>query len=89
MTPADREATLYERLNTIISDHKVQPADVKAINQGSDWLVMAGPHLFVTVTSGEAIANKATPTELAQIWASNLRIAIPLARPAPVVLPPK
>jgi len=89
MTPADREAALYERINTIISDRNVQPANVKAIKQGYDWLVMAGPHLFVTVTAGEAMANKATPMELAQIWASNLRIAIPLARPEPVVLPPK
>jgi len=89
MTPADRSAAIYERINTIISDRKVQPPDVKAVKKGLDWVVMAGPHLFVTATPDEAIANKATPMELAHIWASNLRIAIPLARPEPVVLPPK
>lgn len=87
MTPAQRGGILYERLNQIISDRSIQPADVKAVKKGNDWLVMAGPRLFVTVTEGEAKANKTQPMKLAEVWASNLRIALPLARPEPVSAP--
>lgn len=88
MTPAQRTGALYERLNTIISDREVKPSQVKAVRKGNDWLVMAGPHLFVTVTTPEAKANKTTPERLAQIWASNLGKAIAAARPLAAETPP-
>ena len=83
-TPQDRAGVLYERLNGIVSDRKLRRRDYQAVRKGDDWLVMAGPHLFVTVTDGEAKANKTPPKELAQTWASNLRRAVSLARPIPL-----
>lgn len=83
MTPEQRMAALYERLGAIMRDQDVKPADVKAVQKRDTALVMAGRHLFVTVTPGDAEANKTTPIRLAEIWASNLRIAMPLARPQP------
>ncbi len=84
MSAAARAGALYERLNDIISDGQVKPADIKAVRKGNDWLVMAGSHLFVTVTEQEARMNHTTPMSLAEVWASNLRIAMPLAGPVPV-----
>lgn len=84
MTPAQRGIILYNRLNDIVSDRTLQPADYRAVRKGYDWLVMAGDHLFVTVTPEEARLNMATPLQLAQIWASNLRVAVALARPVPL-----
>jgi hypothetical protein len=84
MSAAARAGILYERLNDIVSDRQVKLADIKAVRKGNDWLVMAGPHLFVTVTEQEAKINRTTPMSLAEVWASNLRMAMPLARPVPV-----
>jgi hypothetical protein len=84
MTPAQRATALYNRLNDIISDRTLKPQDYRTVKKGSDWLVMAGTQLFVTVTPEEAKINQATPLQLAQIWASNLRVAVALARPVPL-----
>lgn len=83
MTPTARAIVLYERLNQIISDQSVRPADIKTVRKGADWMIMAGSHLFVTVTEAEARVNHTTPVALAEVWASNLRLAVPLARPIP------
>ena len=84
MTPTQRGIILYNRLNDIISDRTLEPEDYKPVRKGNDWLVMAGSHLFVTATPQEAKVNMATPLQLAQIWASNLRVAVALARPIPM-----
>jgi len=81
MTPEQRMAALYERAGAILRDQGVKPADVMGVQKGDTALVMAGRHLFATVTPSDAQANKTTPIKLAEIWASNLRIAMPLARP--------
>jgi len=83
-TPTQRMGILYERLNGIISDRKVHAKDCRTVREGNDWLVMAGPHLFVTVTDVEAKDNEATPQQLATMWAANLGQAIEAARPVPI-----
>jgi len=81
ITPSERATILYNRLNNIMSDRQVMPEDVKTVQKGDEWLIVAGPYLFITATPTDADANKTTPMKLAQIWASNLRIAIATARP--------
>jgi hypothetical protein len=83
-TPSQRAGILYERLNGIVSDRTLKPGDYRAMQKGKDWMVMAGSHLFVTVTDEEAKANKAKPTQLAATWAQNLRKAVAAARPIPL-----
>jgi hypothetical protein len=83
-TPTQRAGDLYERLNGIISDRTLKPGDYKAVKKGKEWVVMAGSHLFVTVTNEEARLNKAKPAQLAATWAQNLRKAVAAARPIPL-----
>jgi hypothetical protein len=79
----ERSGILYERLNDIITDRSVKPADVRAVQSRGDWTVMAGRYLFVTATIQDAAANRTTPKDLAQTWAANLGKAIAAARPIP------
>jgi hypothetical protein len=83
-TPTDRMTILYNRLNDIVTDRNIHARDCRAVRRGNDWLVMAGPHLFVTATEAEAAMNEATPEQLATMWAANLGRAIEAARPVPI-----
>ena len=83
LTPLERSGILYERLNQIITDQSVRAADVRAVQSGGDWTVMAGRYLFVTASAQDAAANRTTPKDLAQTWAANLAKAIAAARPIP------
>ena len=83
MSPAERMVVLYERLGAILRDATIKPEDIEVVMKGNDVLIMAGKHLFVTVTPEDAAANMTTPVQLANTWASNLRLAWQTSRPLP------
>ena len=83
-TPVQRSAELYERIDAIVCDRTLKPGDYRAVKKGKDWVVMAGSHLFVTITDEVAAANKVKPQQLAATWAKSLRKAIAAARPIPL-----
>lgn len=68
------------RLNEYLGVKPFDPSMVKVANVNGEYCVMIGSDLIITADKDTARYNQATPKQLAEMWASNIRIAIPKAK---------
>ncbi len=76
---SERERIVNERIVAILSCHKPGPVTIGAIN-GKPTIYVDGV-MLVTVYPRDAEANKTTMTDVATIWAANLRAGLPKVMP--------
>ena len=72
------EVTL--RLNEYLGVAAFDPSKVKVVEVKGEYCVMIGKNLIITADKDTARYNQATPKQLAEMWASNIRKAIPKAK---------
>jgi hypothetical protein len=84
-TVEERATIIRSRVLEILSDGSLTPdtiaAAVSVRKSGADRVISVGKRLFFTVTTADAQATQATADELAQMWAHNLRLALPKVKP--------
>ena len=81
MTVRERTLIVERRLVNVLSYEELSPPDVQ-IKGNPKWPgIWVGSHLLITVTAPDAEANKATPIQLAKMWAENVRRQLPQAEP--------
>ncbi len=76
-TPAQRAAAIQERLNGILAHGPIRPADITTAMQGGDAVVQVKGRLLFTADTATARFNQATPLELTNQWAQNMRAVLP------------
>jgi hypothetical protein len=83
MTPQQRIDHVNDRLAVILGHETLQPENLRTRQTaGGDVEIWVGRSLLATVTRADARANgSADPQSVADRWASNLRAALPQARP--------
>jgi hypothetical protein len=83
MTPERRIDQVNDRLAFILGYEVLQPENIRTRpTTGGEVEIWVGRSLLATVTWADARANGTpSPQAVARIWASNLRGALPQARP--------
>ncbi|MDO8587820.1 MAG: hypothetical protein Q7T82_12370 [Armatimonadota bacterium] len=76
-TIAERADAVQIRLNEVLGMGPIQPEDVKIKRVNKETAIVVKDQLIITVDWTTARANKTTPEKLGQIWAANLRSALP------------
>jgi len=81
-SPGERADACVSRSVEILSDPAVTEKDIKIVvpKKGAEPQIQVGKYLFVTVTMGDAKANKIDPMGLAKMWSKNLSAALNIAR---------
>ncbi len=79
-TVEQRADQVMLRINNLLGARPFSPSDVKVAQQNGEWVVLIGNELIITADSATAQYNHSTPQQLAEMWAQNLRIAIPKAK---------
>lgn len=80
MTPAERAKVVSQRLNNFLGSTIFNSTSVRVQVVRGDYSVVIGNTHIVTVDEATAAANGCTREQLANIWASNIRTAIPAAK---------
>jgi len=83
MTVRERADQVTVRINELLGSKPFQPEDVTVGQQNKEWVVLVGGNLIITADKTTADYNQATPQQLAEMWASNLRRVIPKAKAEP------
>ncbi|MHB1457353.1 MAG: hypothetical protein ACYC0V_10615 [Armatimonadota bacterium] len=68
------------RLNEYLGVKPFNPSMVKVANVNGEYCVMIGSDLIITADKDTARYNQATPKQLAEMWASNIRRVLPKAK---------
>lgn len=68
------------RLNEYLGSKPFDPSKVKVANVNGEYCVMISNNLIITADKDTARYKQATPKQLAEMWASNIRKAIPKAK---------
>jgi hypothetical protein len=76
-TIEERAATIQQRLNDILSTGPIFPTDITTGPVGAEEAVYVKGKLIFTADLATAKFNDATPTDLANQWAQNLRNILP------------
>ena len=79
----ERADRVTERINNLLGSEPFNPSDVKTGIRNKEHVVLIGDNLIITADKRTAEFNKATPEQLAKIWATNLRRVIPKAKAQP------
>jgi len=80
MTVKERADAVTQRINNYLGSEPFSPDDVKVAVRNKEYVVLIGDYVIITADKETAKINKTTPEKLAEIWAANLRKAIPEAR---------
>ena len=72
-----RVETLHTRLNWILADPTLQPADIRIRLSGKDQAIYAKDRLLLTVTTQDAAYNQTTPEKQAIAWRDRLAQVLP------------
>ena len=80
MTVQERADQVTLRINQLLGARPFNPEDVKVSQENKEWVVMIGDELIITADTRTAEYNQATPQQLAEMWAANLRRVIPKAK---------
>ena len=83
MTIQERADIVTARINELLGSKPFDPDDVMTAVQNKEWVVLIGGRLIITVDKPTAEYNEATPQQLAEMWAANLRRVIPKAKAEP------
>ncbi len=89
MTLKERALEVERRLVEILSHEDLSPPDVQIKQKAGCPTIYVGRHMLITVTAADASANKATPAQLARMWAENVRRQLPKAEPLGHLVPAK
>jgi len=79
----ERADRVTERINELLGTKPFNPSDVKVGVRNKEYVVLVGDNLIITADKQTAEFNKATPEQLANMWAENLRRVIPKAKAEP------
>lgn len=79
-TVEQRADAVMQRINNLLGARPFSPSDVTVAHRNGEWVVLIGNELIITADSATAKYNHTTPQQLAEIWANNLRVAIPKAK---------
>ena len=80
MTVEQRAEQVMLRINELLGSQPFDPSDVKVGVVNKECVVMVGNNLIITADKDTAKYNQATPQQLAEMWAENLRRVIPKAK---------
>ena len=83
MTIQERADIVTARINELLGSKPFDPDDVMTAVQNKEWVVLIGGKLIITADKPTAEYNEATPQQLAEMWAANLRRVIPKAKAEP------
>lgn len=83
MTVKERADEVTVRINRLLGSKPFDPNEVMTAVQNKEWVVLVGNNLIITVDKRTAAYNEATPQQLAEMWAANLRRVIPKAKAEP------
>lgn len=79
-TVQERVDAVTLRLNELLGSKPFDPSDVTVGVRNKEYVVLMGDKVIVTADEDTAKFNKATPQQLAEKWAANLRRVIPKAK---------
>lgn len=86
VTPERRLDRVNERLAYILGYENLRPGNIRLAQRGDAFDIVVGRSLLTTVTPADARANGTRNVRgLAGVWLSNLRRALPQARPLSTV----
>lgn len=80
MSIQERVDQVTLRLNEYLGSAPFDPSQVRVAMQAGEYCVMIDNQLIITADKDTAKFNQATPQQLAEMWAENLRKAIPKAK---------
>ena len=83
MSVKERADRVTERINELLGTKPFSPSDVTVAVRNKEYVVLVGDNLIITADKQTAEFNKATPEQLAKMWAENLRRVIPKAKAEP------
>lgn len=78
---AQRAVIVEQRITDALSKAQFSPGSVVVQRVNGDPAIFVGNTLIVTVDANHARVNGTTPELLAEVWARNLRLALPHAVP--------
>ncbi len=81
MTIQQRADAITERVTKILSQGVIKPQDIQVKTVKKETVLMVGKELLITVDKATADYNKATPQQLAEMWAKHLREVLPQLTP--------
>jgi len=81
LSPERRLDRVNERLAYILGNESCRPHSIRGIAVGGTVEIWVGNSILVTVTPADARACGGTVRGVADLWVSNLRVALPEARP--------
>ena len=76
-TTQERASEIQERVNEALSHGPVRESDITVEPAGNEAVVMVKGNLLFTADWATARFNDATPTELANKWADDMRLVLP------------
>jgi len=76
----ERTDIVTQRINNLLGSKPFDPSDVRVDVRNKEYVVLVGEKLIITADKQTAEFNQATPEQLANIWADNLRRVIPKAK---------
>ena len=80
MTVQERADAVALRINELPGSKPFNPSDVQVGVRNKEYVVLVGETVIITADADTAKFNKATPQQLAETWAANLRTVIPKAK---------
>ena len=79
-TVKERADLVTVRINNLLGTEEFDPSDVTVGVRNKEYVVLVGDNLIITADKRTAEFNQATPEQLANMWAANLRRVIPQAK---------
>ena len=80
MTVQERADAVTLRINELLGSKPFHPSEVTVGVRNKESVVLIGETVIITADADTAKFNKATPQQLAEMWAANLRRVIPKAK---------
>ena len=77
MSPDERASEIQQRVNEALSHGPIRQSDITVEPSGNEAVVMVKGNLLFTADWATARFNSATPMELANKWAGNMRVVLP------------
>ncbi len=74
---AQRAAAIQARVNQLLGTGPIAPADITVEPAGNEATVNVKGQLLFTADWATARFNRSTPTDLASVWANNMRRVLP------------
>lgn len=83
MSVQQRAIIVEQRITNVLSKVRPTPQAITVRMVGGQPAIFAGEIMIITVDANHARLNGTTPRSLAEVWARNLRVALPKAVPQP------